>query len=243
MNNNTGNSGPSASEVAAESIRMHGEIELKALAPDKFSEYEKLRQNSKGNQYCGMALYFVIGMVLFHDDFIGATLFISLMFSVCLAAVTFWLPVYSHGDKEAAKILNTFRSDMIVKKNKSLENITEISERDSLERGFTMVAKDNANIVLAKDGSTVIINSELKDSLNTTHSENPVLGEALITLLGHVTDHGDGEAKEAYGNLQESIESNDKPSRVKAFWNELVRVLPSAAKLTGAAATITKLFS
>lgn len=123
---------------------------------------------------------------------------------------------------------------------KSRKEISEINEGSSYDKGMVLISGDNN--VYATGGASVFVNSELKDSLNKTHKENEELGKALIALMAHVADSGDFEAEEAYKNLEESIKSNDKPSKIKAFWNEFTRVLPSAAKFTAAAAAIAKLF-
>jgi len=88
-----------------------------------------------------------------------------------------------------------------------------------------------------------IISSEVKTSIVQLEPEQPEVAEALKTIVGYVSQQKNAEAGEALTNLSEAISNKQKPSQIKAYWNELVRILPDAAKLTEAANTIVKIFT
>jgi hypothetical protein len=71
---------------------------------------------------------------------------------------------------------------------------------------------------------------------------NPDLSDAIRILAGAVEESGSKNAAEAFEDLVTEIDGARKPSRLRAFWDQLVRFLPDTAKIAGAAATISKLF-
>jgi hypothetical protein len=97
-------------------------------------------------------------------------------------------------------------------------------------------------IILGK-GSTYIVDSTIINSFHALKDHSPELANALATIAGYIESSKTEGAKDAYDNLAEAITKNEKPSKIRAFWNDLVRVVPEIASLTIAAKSITELFS
>ncbi|MBY3179304.1 hypothetical protein HFO27_32690 [Rhizobium leguminosarum] len=133
-------------------------------------------------------------------------------------------------------ILDEFEAWLVQRDHKMSANIEKfVSEKDAYDRGQKIVAGDGAIVILGYvTGSTIFTKREDQAS---------EVSQALKTIAGFIEIEKIPEALEPYKNLVGSIEQREKPSKIRAFWNDLISIAPGIATLAGAAATITKLFS
>jgi hypothetical protein len=112
---------------------------------------------------------------------------------------------------------------------------------------FTIVEGDNfvgdkfENI----SNSTIINRSHVQSSLNSLASSGQDgLAEALRAIASHLEkQRATADAADTFEDLAlEVAKPERRPSRIRAFWDQLVSLAPSVATLAGAAKVITALF-
>ena len=104
----------------------------------------------------------------------------------------------------------------------------KIDEVAAKKRGDTFFVEAGAINVVGP-----VISSELKTSIVQLQPGQPEIAEALKTLVGYVAQQNNAEAGEALTNLSEAIRNKQKPSQIKAYWNELVENLTRYRKADG----------
>lgn len=139
----------------------------------------------------------------------------------------------SKTDKIAAEFLKREHAKKNEVEKELMMAAQKINEDEYLGKGIRVVTGASSN---------VIIGSNVQNSFNSLSTSDPELANSIATIAGFVEESENKEAGTALEDLVDELKGNKKPSRVKAFWNALVGILPDVAKLGTAAATITKFF-
>lgn len=146
--------------------------------------------------------------------------------------------IHDGDDLSSWEVLKNFDDDVIKR---------DMSSNAAIEKVAKMIDEDEALItgdkIIARAGATVINRSTVVSSFNSVRSDDPDLARALSILAGFIEKSANRDSADVFSDLAEEIEGGSRPTRIRAFWNELVRILPDTAKMTTAAATITKLFT
>jgi len=224
-------SGPSASEVAAEVRRKNLENRLRVEDPDRHEEY--LSTYWTENVISGAAVLVLLGggfLLSAATEFENFAPFVVGI--VTSALVGFFLKHFS----KANQILTDFETKIIARENTAQQQVSEVkimSEKAFQSRGINVVAHPN---------STVLIGSKVINSFNSIEKSDPELAQAIATLVGFVDKQNNLNAADALEDLVTEIDGEKKASRIRASWDYLVKLLPDVAKLSAAAAVISKLF-
>ena len=130
-----------------------------------------------------------------------------------------------------------------------------LKERDSLhaqvaemENNIRTVAdrvrdiKAKGHVVMAGDGTTVIIGSDVSNSFNLVRNNDPALADALQTISGAVERSGNKEAGLAWERfMKQAVGERDK-TVLSALWDRVVKLVPDVTKLVESVAKIATLF-
>ena len=102
--------------------------------------------------------------------------------------------------------------------------------------------KATGHVVMAGDGTTVIIGSDVSNSFNVVRNNDPALADALQTISGAVEKSGNKEAGLAWERfVKEAVGERDK-TILSALWDRVVKLVPDVTKLVESVAKIVPLF-
>jgi hypothetical protein len=233
------NNAPSAAAVAAELQRQNTLAEMSVSHPDLYGKY----QAKRGSEYVIAAFVaMIVGMpllILFSSNAGPNAPPIGIAFIVPIIGLVF---VVAHAIASlfvnSKSIVDTY-ADSIIRRRLELEKMTRdinhtINEAEALKLGDTIIAHPGATII----NRSTVINSNIKNQ-----TKNPEIATALKMLAGYVEHSKSQDAADSLQNLTEEIDQKKRsPSKIRAYWNELVRVLPAVASLGTAAAAIAKLY-
>jgi len=223
------NSGPSASEVAAEVRKSHLLNRLRIENPSLYIKHQSLYQRQRIIVGSFAVILILIGIII---SIVSENFLPLITFTVIASVINF---VVEKGSA-ANEILNEFETDLINREINSQDQIKDIksmSEENFRSRGVKVIAHPN---------STVFVNSKVVNSFNNIEKSSPDLANAVATLIGFVEDKNNPKAVEVLEDLISEINGEKKSSKIQASWEYLVKILPDIAKLSSAAATISKLF-
>lgn len=226
------NSGPSASQVADEVRRKALAARLRVENPKRYEEYQSAYWFETG--FSSVAIFIIFGGILISAQN-GFETFAPIIFSVVIAVVIL-IFVRNASNPNCNQILADFETNLILRENTAQREVTEvkkISEDSFRSRGISIVAHKS---------STVVVGSKVISSFNNLQETDSELSNAIATLVGYVEEQNNSLAAEALEDLVVEIDGERKPSKIRASWDYLVKILPDVAKLGAAAASISKLF-
>lgn len=238
------NQGPSAHEVA-EAVRYRNlASQLSVDDPKTYEIYVRASQKALLLQglfwtiLClpsGIAFLRWINGPSYEDFPIGVPIF-SFVLAVGVGLVG--LQVAFEDTGKPGEILDAFEMRKLTEEKKMKEETAKANERINedtyLGAGIKIVTGEKSNVV---------IGNNIQNSYSIIEKTDTELAQAIATLVGFVNENGSDQSREALGDLVDELEGEQKPSRVKAFWNALVSALPQVAGLTTAAAKIIAVFS
>jgi hypothetical protein len=103
--------------------------------------------------------------------------------------------------------------------------------------------KATGHVVMAGDGTTVIIGSDISHSYNVVRNNDPALADALQTISGAVENLGNKEAGLAWERfVKQAVGERDK-TVLSALWDKVVKLVPDVIKLVESVAKIATLFA
>jgi hypothetical protein len=103
--------------------------------------------------------------------------------------------------------------------------------------------KATGHVVMAGDGTTVIIGSDVSNSFNVVRNNDPALADALQTISGAVEKSGNKEAGLAWERfIKQAVGERDK-TVLSALWDRVVKLVPDVTKLVESVAKIAALFA
>ncbi len=103
--------------------------------------------------------------------------------------------------------------------------------------------KATGHVVMAGDGTTVIIGSDVSNSFNVVRNNDPALADALQTISGAVEKSGNKEAGLAWERfMKQAVGERDK-TILSALWDRVVKLVPDVTKLIESVAKIATLFA
>lgn len=219
------NSGPSAEQVANEVRRNQLSARLKVEKPELFKEYDTQYRFFQLIQFLVVLALFGVLWLAVNIESWGPIIIFILVISALSAVVP-------SGDK----ILDEFE-DLMLRSN--------VSRNNTIDEVGKMISEDEAVIVgdqiIAHPGAIIVNRSVVVDSYNTVNQKDPELAHALSILAGFIEISKNKDAGEIFSGLATEISDEARPSIIRTFWNELVRILPGVAKLTSVVAKITTL--
>lgn len=232
-------SSPSADEIASELIKQQlircMEVENPKLHKYYINKINK--EESIATIYVVIFLFIVLFFVFLSIYNYNITFIYIGLVVLVLSFFAFGF-IHDGGDLSSWEVLKKFDDDVIKR---------DMSSNATIEKVAKMIDEDEALItgdkIIAHAGATVINRSTVVRSFNSVRSDDPDLARALSILAGFIEKSANRDAADVFSDLAEEIEGGSRPTRIRAFWNELVRILPDTAKMTTAAATITKLFT
>jgi len=103
--------------------------------------------------------------------------------------------------------------------------------------------KAAGHVVMAGDGTTVIIGSDISNSFNVVRKDDPALADALQTISGAVEKSGNKDAGLAWERfMKQAVGERDK-TVLSALWDRVVKLVPDVTKLVESVAKIAGLFA
>jgi hypothetical protein len=131
-----------------------------------------------------------------------------------------------------------------------------LKERDALHTQVTKMENDiksvadrardikaTGHVVMAGDGTIVIIGSDISHSFNVVRNNDPALADALQTISGAVEKSGNKEAGLAWERfVKQAVGERDK-TVLSALWDKVVKLVPDVIKLVESVAKIATLFA
>jgi len=103
--------------------------------------------------------------------------------------------------------------------------------------------KATGHVVMAGDGTTVIIGSDVSNSSNVVRNTDPALADALQTISGAVEKSGNKNAGQAWERfMKQALGERDK-TVLSALWDRVVKLVPDVTKLVESVAKIATLFA
>jgi hypothetical protein len=102
--------------------------------------------------------------------------------------------------------------------------------------------KATGHLVMAGDGTTVIIGSDVSNSFNVVRNTDPALADALQTISGAVEKSRNKDAGQAWERfMKQALGERDK-TVLSALWDRVVKLVPDVTKLVESVAKIATLF-
>jgi len=117
----------------------------------------------------------------------------------------------------------------------SLPQRRELLASRSSTKIYNITATGHASIT-----ANLVSGYFLVSSIKTLKSENPELEDALKTIAGYVESLGASETNEAFNNFNKNVRDKSSNGTLRTLWNEVVRLLPDAVKITDATVAISK---
>jgi hypothetical protein len=103
--------------------------------------------------------------------------------------------------------------------------------------------KAAGHVVMAGDGTTVIIGSDISNSFNVVREKDPVLADALQTIAGAVEKSGNKDAGLAWERFMKQAMGERDKTVLSALWDRVVKLVPDVTKLVESVAKIAGLFA
>lgn len=226
------NSGPSADEVAAIVRRKEWSRKLELNSPAEYSSYIMQRNKEHLAGAAGFIAWLLLMLLLALSEaqsWAIPVLFIGFVLIILFRLVAGELP----SDLMLSDFESSWNKQEVQSKRKMIKMEKKINE---------LAAKKVGNSIVLGAGAIYINQSTVTNSFNSLNKTAPELADALVSIAGFIEQKKAAGASEAYDNLAEAVNNKDKPSKIRAFWNELVKIVPDVAKLATAAAAITALF-
>lgn len=233
--------GPSANQIAEQVLIKTALNEMRALSPQKYQEYRLKKEKDVIRSFLTAIFFFPFVFGFFHwfmtppfgDRNYGFQILFSVVWSVVLS---YWL-------FDRFGYARQFVHEYIESQTRQKKQVTDMV-KSAHKKISEIEARGLGDTIIAHAGATVVNRSIVVNSFNALKDSEPELADALKVLAGFVENSKNSEAAEALGNLTEAIGKSDrKPSQVRAYWNELVRILPGVTALAAAVTAVTKLFS
>jgi hypothetical protein len=134
--------------------------------------------------------------------------------------------------------------DALLKERDALH--TQVAQMESDIKNVADTVRDikaTGHVVMAGDGSTVIIGSDISNSFNVVRNNDPALADALQTISGAVEKSGNKEAGLAWERfMKQAVGERDK-TVLSALWDRVVKLVPDVIKLVESVAKIATLFT
>lgn len=102
--------------------------------------------------------------------------------------------------------------------------------------------KATGHVVMAGDGTTVIIGSDVSNSFNVVRNNDPALADALQTISGAVEKSGNKEAGLAWERFMKQAMGERDKTVLSALWDRVVKLVPDVISLVESVAKIATLF-
>lgn len=135
------------------------------------------------------------------------------------------------------EILNSFEEKMINSENRSKDEINKV--REIISEKESIVLGDQ---IIAHAGATIINRSQVVNSFNEISNDDPELARAILNLAAYIEESKNEEAGQLISDLASEVNGEKRVSHIRAFWNEIVRILPEITKLTESVTILGKLF-
>jgi hypothetical protein len=224
--------GPSADEVARVLRRQELVSKLEAYSPKEFQAYKTARSEESFYLTVGFVIVIVVAvsMILLAKE---AGFIPGLLTFAAGGVVIGLLGKYPESDEILWKFEKRMHKKAIKQDGEFRKMAKTIDET---------AAKAAGELIILGQGAIYIKDSTIKESFNVLKTHDPELANALSIIAGYIESNKIEGAVEAYDNLAEAITQKDKPSRIRAFWNDLISIAPAIATLATAAATIKGLF-
>jgi hypothetical protein len=140
--------------------------------------------------------------------------------------------------------LDALVDDALVKERDALH--TQVVKMESDIKSVADRVRDikaAGHVVMAGDGTTVIIGSDISNSFNIVRNNDPALADALQTISGAVEKAGNKEAGLAWERfMKQAVGERDK-TVLSALWDRVVKLVPDVTKLVESVAKIATLFA
>ncbi len=230
--------------VAAAVRRSQLVPKMKYLNPNLYDRYNAIcKIENRIAITCGsISILTILSWIIWHFDEVndpivwGAAALASLIAFFPIWGLGYLIYIAAFRKDKISDVLDEFEAFLLSRDDRVSANIEKfISEQDAYDRGQKIVAGDGAIVILGDVTGSTIFTKRQEDT-----SE---VAEALKTIAGFIEIQKIPEALEPYKNLVGSIEQGDRPSKIRAFWNDLVSIAPGVTTLAGAVAAITKLFT
>jgi len=224
------NRAPSANEVAAKIRKRDLLTRLSVENPDLYKKYRK-HVNEESNFKAIVLIVFIVSGLF---SIALKTWFIVVM---SLIATFYIKDQFFPGIKKANEILDELEKAIIIKKINSNTTMEQVGKMMSEKEAFHI-----GDRIIAHDGATIINKSVVVSVFKSFVDKDIELSNAIKVLTGYIEESKNIEAASTLSDLASELAKEAHPSRIRAYWNELVRILPDITKLTTAVAAITKLF-
>jgi hypothetical protein len=171
------------------------------------------------------------------DDVIRPWVVLSLGFSFAVSMVGFvaWQVMLAGRDGAVDDALFKERDALHTQVAKMESDIRTVADR-------VRDIKAAGHVVMAGDGTTVIIGSDLSNSFNIVSNNDPALADALQTISGAVEKSGNKEAGLAWERfMKQAVGERDK-TVLSALWDRVVKLVPDVTSLVESVAKIATLF-
>ncbi|SEE59887.1 hypothetical protein SAMN05519104_6677 [Rhizobiales bacterium GAS188] len=97
--------------------------------------------------------------------------------------------------------------------------------------------------VVAGQGSIVMIGSQARDLIANLTAQDPNLKDAITKISGVIELSRNKEAAETWKNFIAEASGERNKSKLTAFWNYMVALVPDISKMVESVATLSKLFT
>ena len=215
-------------------------------APDRYSarEYEKYAPQEYSSLavarwfglVAGLLFFGILAMSMFNASGPGDAVGLFVLF--WLVGAGFGIAQYKlrqAADDKVAAALMSERSSMRAEVETVAKDLKGIAENIGNIRSA-------GHVVLAGQGATVLIDSQVTNSFNTIKSQDPVLADAIQTITGAIEKSGNKDAGQAWGRFLKELSGERDKSVMHALWDRVVKLVPDVVSLVESVAKLTALF-
>jgi hypothetical protein len=222
-------------------IPRHTEEEYQRYTPNENRRLETVGKVASFFGFgwiCGLALLIGLAYAGFTpDDVIPPWVVGSLVFSFAVSTIGFvaYQAMLAGRDGAVDDALFKERDALHTQVAKMENDIKSVADR-------VRDIKAAGHVVMAGDGTTVIIGSDVANSFNVVRNNDPALFDALQTISGAVEKSGNKEAGLAWERfMKQAVGERDK-TVLSALWDRVVKLVPDVTKLVESVAKIATLF-
>ena len=220
-------------------LPRHTEEEYQRYTPKEYGRVETARKTFAIGFICFLILVGVLGYLVSTDaDRFGPWLgwsFISFL-GVCLVGVVILQTMHVNLDYRVDNNILKERDAFHTQVTQMENDIKSVADR-------VRDIKATGHVVMAGDGTTVIIGSDVSNSFNVVRSNDPALADALQTISGAVEKSGNKDAGLAWERfVKQAVGERDK-TVLSALWDRVVKLVPDVTKLIESVAKIVALFA
>jgi hypothetical protein len=223
-------------------IPRHTEEEYQRYTPNENRRVEVVRKTFAFftlGWIGGVAL--VIGLLyagFTEDDVIRPWVVWSLVFSFVASVIGFvaYQAMLAGLDSSVDEALLRERDALHTQVAKMENDIKSVADR-------VRDIKATGHVVMAGDGTTVIIGSDVSNSFNVIRNNDPALADALQTISGAVEKSGNKEAGLAWERFMKQATGERDKTILAALWDRVVKLVPDVTKLIESVAKIATLFA